>query len=86
MADDEPRAGELTTANYGWVKPNVGNSDDAWGGYLNADLDGIDSIVHGIDQRGGDAGASGASWAQRGRQDRQGQQVHFCNYWASRTS
>ena len=48
MADDEPRTGELTTANYGWVKPTVGDSDDAWGGYLNSDLDGIDSVVHGI--------------------------------------
>jgi hypothetical protein len=48
MADDEPRTGELTTANYGWIKPTVGDSDDAWGGYLNSDLDGIDSVVHGI--------------------------------------
>ena len=50
MADD-PRAGELTTTNYHWTKPTVGQSDDAWGGYLNADLDSIDSIVHGIDTR-----------------------------------
>ena len=50
MADD-PRAGELTTTNYHWTKPTVGASDDAWGGYLNADLDSIDSIVHGIDTR-----------------------------------
>ena len=48
MADEEPRTGELTTANYGWIKPTVGDSDDAWGGYLNSDLDGIDSVVHGI--------------------------------------
>jgi hypothetical protein len=41
-------AGELTTANYGWVKPTVGSSTDAWGGYINADLDGIDSTVHSI--------------------------------------
>ena len=41
-------AGELTTANYGWVKPTVGSSVDAWGGYLNTDLDGIDSTVHSI--------------------------------------
>ncbi len=46
MADDEPRAGEAVTANYGWTKPNVMGSDDQWGGYLNADLDGIDSVVH----------------------------------------
>jgi hypothetical protein len=47
----DPRTGELTTANYGWTKPTVGASTDAWGGYLNADLDGIDSIVHGLDTR-----------------------------------
>lgn len=52
MADDEDlKAGELVTANYGWTKPTVGASDDQWGGYLNADLDSIDSIVHGIDTR-----------------------------------
>ena len=49
MADS--RAGETTTVNYGWTKPTVGASDDQWGGYLNADLDGIDAIVHGIDTR-----------------------------------
>ena len=48
---DDPRAGELATTNYHWTKPTVGASDDAWGGYLNADLDSIDSIVHGIDTR-----------------------------------
>ena len=37
-----------STTNYGWVKPDIGASDDAWGGYINADLDGIDSVVHGI--------------------------------------
>jgi hypothetical protein len=48
MADDEPRTGEAVTANYGWIKPNVGNSDDAWGGMLNADLDGIDTTVKSV--------------------------------------
>jgi hypothetical protein len=49
MADKvDPRTGELTTANYGWVKPTVGASVDAWGGYINTDLDGIDSTVHGV--------------------------------------
>ena len=49
MADDE-EVKPLTTAttNYGWVKPDVGGSDDLWGGLLNFDLDGIDSVVHGI--------------------------------------
>ena len=50
-----PLAGEATTANYGWTKPTVGQSVDQWGGYINADLDGIDSVVHGIDMRSGDA-------------------------------
>ena len=45
------RAGEAATANYGWVKPTVGASIDAWGGYINTDLDGIDTVVHGIDTR-----------------------------------
>ena len=48
MTKAKPRAGELTTVNYGWTKPTVGASNDAWGGYINADLDGIDSVVHGI--------------------------------------
>ena len=48
MVKAKPRTGELTTANFGWVKPTVGASDDAWGGYINADLDGIDSTVYGI--------------------------------------
>jgi hypothetical protein len=46
MADE--RTGEAVTANYGWVKPNPGASDDVWGGQINIDLDGIDSTVHGI--------------------------------------
>ena len=49
MADKvDPRTGEVVTVNYGWVKPTVGASVDAWGGYINTDLDGIDSTVHGI--------------------------------------
>ena len=49
MADDEdPKAGELTTTNYHWTKPTVGASDDQWGGYLNADLDGIDGTVKSV--------------------------------------
>ena len=43
-----PRAGEAVTVNYGWTKPTVGASTDAWGGYINTDLDGIDSVVHNI--------------------------------------
>jgi trimeric autotransporter adhesin len=36
------------TANYGWIKPDVGASADAWGGLLNTDLDGIDSTVKSV--------------------------------------
>ena len=42
------RAGELVTANYGWTKPTVGASNDAWGDYINTNLDGMDAIVHGV--------------------------------------
>ena len=50
MANGKPttQAGEATTVNYGWVKPTVGASVDAWGGYINTDLDGIDSTVKSI--------------------------------------
>ena len=48
-----------STVNYGWVKPDVGASDDAWGGQLNADLDAIDAAVHGIDVRGMTPGPPG---------------------------
>jgi hypothetical protein len=48
MAEDEPRTGDLTTANYGWTKPAVGGDLEVWGGYLNADLDGIDSTVKSV--------------------------------------
>ena len=42
------RAGESQTTNYGWVKPTVGASVDAWGGYINTDLDSIDSTVKSV--------------------------------------
>ena len=47
MADD-PKAGELTTINYHWTLPTVGQSDDAWGDFLNQDLIGIDSTVKSV--------------------------------------
>ena len=55
------------TTNYGWVKPDIGASDDVWGGALNTDLDGIDTKVHDIEVRGmtpGPAGPTGATGAQ----------------------
>ena len=36
---------ETFTVNYNWTKPEVGASIDNWGGYINADLDGIDTTV-----------------------------------------
>ena len=36
------------TANYGWIKPDVGGSDDLWGGELNTDLDNIDTTVKSV--------------------------------------
>ena len=39
---------EVPTTYYGWIKPDVGASADAWGGEINNDLDGIDTTVHNI--------------------------------------
>lgn len=36
------------TTNYGWQKPGVGADADQWGTYINADLDGIDSIMKSV--------------------------------------
>ena len=33
------------TTNFGWTKPTVGGDPDVWGGYINADLDGIDTAM-----------------------------------------
>ena len=46
-----PAPRTTATANYGWTKPDVGASVDVWGDQINADLDGIDSVIHGIDVR-----------------------------------
>ena len=48
MTDDEINPLGTPTTNYGWIKPTVGGDDDAWGGLLNTDLDGIDSTVKSV--------------------------------------
>lgn len=48
MADEEVSLLSTPTTNYGWAKPTVGADNDAWGGMLNTDLDGIDSTVKSV--------------------------------------
>ena len=53
-----------STVNYGWTKPEPGASDDTWGNKINVDLDGIDSVVKGIEVRGMTPGPPGATGPQ----------------------
>ena len=55
---------DSSTVNYGWTKPEPGASDDTWGSKINVDLDGIDSVVKGIEVRGMTPGPPGATGPQ----------------------
>jgi hypothetical protein len=59
---------DTTTANYGFVQPEVGGSDDTWGDKLNADLADIDTrikanetAIDALEAAGGNAAALLAS-------------------------
>ena len=43
-----------STANYGFIKPDVG--DSGWGPTVNSDLDAIDSAIHSLAGGGGGSG------------------------------
>lgn len=36
---------ETLTKNFGWTKPEITKSSSTWGGFLNSDLDSIDSLI-----------------------------------------
>jgi hypothetical protein len=39
---------DLSTTNYGWIKPTVGSDADTWGGIQNGTLDAQDSLIGNI--------------------------------------
>jgi len=38
-----------STTNYSWNLPTVGGDEDAWGGYLNTNWSGLDTLLGGVD-------------------------------------
>jgi hypothetical protein len=60
---------DTNTANYGWIKPDVGASDDTWGSKLNIDLDDIDSTVKAVSDAAaaklGEAPNDGATYGRK---------------------
>jgi hypothetical protein len=51
------------TTNYGLLKPDINDPDDRdlWGGYLNDDLDDLDSIIGGLDSAIGALGTAASA-------------------------
>ena len=51
----------VPTSNYSWQKPDVGASNDVWGGLINSDLDGIDATVKTVSDAAAAAQASASA-------------------------